>query len=66
VKRDQLVEPISADAVFGQYVGGIGLAVDLPQVDATKPHSLLYPQGVGVKMPQFAQTLSGANSNCST
>ena len=30
MELDQLVKPISAYAVLGQHVGGVGLAVDLP------------------------------------
>ena len=65
VKLDQLVEPLSGDTVLGEYVGGIGVAVDLSQVNATKPHRLLYPQNVGIKMPQFAEALPGTNPHCS-
>jgi len=50
--------------VFGEKVGWIQLAIDLPHLDPAGPHGLLYPQGVGIQVTQFAKPLARADANC--
>ena len=63
VKLDQLVEAVATDAVLNQQVGGIGVAVNFPQVDTAQPHRLLDPERMGVEVTKFAQALPGTNPN---
>ena len=63
VKLDKLVEAVATDAVLSQQVGGIGVAVNFPQVDTAQPHRLLDPERVGVEVTKLAQALPGTNPN---
>ena len=40
--------------MFGEKIRGILFSQYLPKVDAPRPDGLLYPQRVGVEVPQFA------------
>jgi hypothetical protein len=54
VKGHKFLEPLSAQAVLGEQVGGILLAKHLAEIDSAGANGLLDPQRVGVKVPQFA------------
>ena len=64
-ERHKLFQAMPADTVFGEEIGRICLSQDLPQVDALRPHGLLYPQSMCVQMPELAQALSCAYADCS-
>ena len=57
----QLVDPLAAQAVVGQQVRGVLAAEDLLEGYSATSHCLLDPQGVSVDVPQFAESLSGAD-----
>ena len=48
--------------MLSEYVSGISLAIDFPQIYSLAPHSLLHPERVSVEVPQFSKTLSGADT----
>jgi hypothetical protein len=54
VKGHKLLEPLPAQAVFGEKVGRILLSEYFAEIDSTGAKGLLDPQRVGVKVPQFA------------
>ena len=63
VKLDKLVEAVATDAVLRQQICGVGIPVNLPQVDTAQPHRLLYPERVCVEVAKLAQALPGTNPN---
>ena len=58
VEVDELLHPVPGYTVLRKEVGGILVAEDLLQLKAFAPYRLLYPQGVSIQVPQFAETLA--------
>ena len=54
MKGHKLLEPLPAQAVFGEKVSRILLSKHLAEIDSAGTNGLLDPQRVGVKVPQFA------------
>ena len=65
VKRDEVFESLSTEAVFCEHVYGIAISVDFTQIYALRTHSLLNPQHVRVEMAELAKALACAYPNCS-
>ena len=63
VQFDQHGQPISAKRMLGEEVRRIFLAWDFAQIHAAEADRLLDPQGVRIKVAQFAKTSPVANTD---
>ena len=57
----QLHHSVTAQRVLGEEIGRIYLTGDLSQIHASRPDGLLDPEGMGVEVSEFTQTLAVAD-----
>ena len=63
MKLHECLQALPAEAVLGQEVRWVDLAVDLAKVYAPQPDGLLDPLGMRVEVPQFAEALTRADTD---